>query len=232
MNPQKLTALAILCLSLSAFWACEKATRQSSKTKNRELAIAKNNEAVQMVFDLRRHSNLHGDSLALVLSLLDESIQADSSYLLPYSLKIRLLNEQNQLTDAMLSIDDAMRHSTNNPDLYLVRGLQYEKMQAPDKAQTDYRQALLLSEKQMLADTTKYYPRFVYAFASYLLHGQQAGLDALAPLKLLDLTAQETAQLDSYIKIIATSKISANFSHSCNLIISKLYFAKNRKISQ
>jgi tetratricopeptide (TPR) repeat protein len=183
-------------------------------SQNREKAIEKQKEAVNMHMNAIFKEGHNQDSIQKSISLLDESIALDSTYLLAYFSKVQFLDEQGRFTESIAAINSALRHQ-EDPGLYFVRGILNEKLNYFDASKSDYSKAISLFDKMIEKDTNNFYALSNRAFVLYLYENENVGIQALEKIRDKPLNEVEKKQLDVMLKMVSESgrdEIIKNFN--------------------
>jgi tetratricopeptide (TPR) repeat protein len=134
-------------LLIISFWTCSNSP--SAQSLDREEAMGKVNEAIAIY--VNSFLNNYKDSVVFALNLLDESIAMDTTYLLAYEHKKRILNAQGRYSEALDVIELMLRRASDKqmPDIFLLRGIQHDKLGQPELAELDYQKSVVLFDKKI-----------------------------------------------------------------------------------
>jgi tetratricopeptide (TPR) repeat protein len=172
----------------------------SSNSHNREKAIAKQGEAANMYMHGILESNQ--DSIRKAISLLNESIALDSSYMFAYSTKAGILNDQGRYIESLAVLNLALRRQ-DDPYIFIQRGILNEKLNNMEAAKPDYKKAISLFDKMIAEDAHNFPALTNRAFALYLYENKELGIQALEKIRDKPLSEVEKKQLDALLKMLS-----------------------------
>jgi tetratricopeptide (TPR) repeat protein len=131
-------------------------------------------ERVEQALDAARD----GDH-ARALVLLDEAIEADPAYAVPYRDKALVLADLGRFEDAVAAMDRAIEQAPDDPEAHLARGVFLERTGAVGRAKEAYAEAVRLYEAGTRDPARDLRHGLGLAHARYLMDGLGAGVRAV-----------------------------------------------------
>jgi tetratricopeptide (TPR) repeat protein len=138
----------IIIITATMYLVVNFSCRQSSKTKI-------NPEAVKLCTEATRLSIFakYPDSSKKALILLDKATEIDSNYYLGYFNKFLFLSNLKQFEKSVLAATNLIRLEPNAHDIYIIRGIFYEKIGDSISSTKDFTKSLNICNKVL--DTMK-----------------------------------------------------------------------------
>jgi tetratricopeptide (TPR) repeat protein len=180
------------------FFFCIGVFSCSNRENNRIRATEKCSEAVKIYYSAFFTHN--SDSIKVALSIMDEVVALDSSYISGYLIKSKMLTEQDSLSESLKVLTRGLSSNPNNPDLFLVRGIVNDKLNNLDLAKIDYQQAICLFSKITDEEPHDFSALQGHILAIMLLQGNEAGRKELRRVEN-QLAASEEGK--NHLKIIS-----------------------------
>jgi tetratricopeptide (TPR) repeat protein len=145
---QKYSTMNVLRLILFLLCIGNISCGQTKKEKTKSEAIKLCTEASKLTkFSAER------DSCIKALILLDRATQIDSNYYLGYMNKLIFLSSLKLLDKSVLAVTNLIRLEPNAHDIYILRGIFYEKMKDTISSRSDFTKSINICNKVL--DTMK-----------------------------------------------------------------------------
>lgn len=194
--------LFLLFVSSFTFIACSPSNKVEER--DRKQAIDKKDEALFLYINPTIEPELRGtDRTQKIMSLLDQSLSIDSTYISAYSLKAQILNDERSYIEAIDVLNKAFRYEkfiTSNREyvvlgLYLMKGILFEKLDSIKYAQDNYRKAILQMDLVLQKDSSNFNALLNRDYLEIFISDEDAALEKMNQLQKKDLTKEEHRQV-------------------------------------
>lgn len=201
----------LFIIAILSFASCTQSTQEAKE--RRAEAIEKKNEAIDLMLGFTEEPGLWGKEKAKkVLVLVDESIAIDSTFMRAYILKSQLLIEEDRYEDAIDVLNIALQYQGKinqaidkediTPNVYLMRGVIWERIDSLSNARNDYQEAIHLLESMLKKDPNNFYALLNLALMDVFYNSKEKALEKLNNLKEKDLSERECQIVDLNISTI------------------------------
>lgn len=181
------------------FFYCSCST--SNSNSQREKAIAKQTEAVNVFFDVT-YKNRDADSLQLAMTLIDESIAIDTTWLVSYQTKVKFLNINGKYEEALNVLELAFNRQLEKeyPDLFILRGIQYDKLNQSELALADYKAAFDAFDTKIKENPNDIHALSAQALLVILSEDTAQGFNAYEKILAKSIEDTDRAAIEMFIK--------------------------------
>jgi tetratricopeptide (TPR) repeat protein len=183
-------------------------------TLKRRPAFEKTTEAQLMFFDHRIEPTLKdSERNQKSISLVDEALAIDSTYINAYVLKAQMLNNDSLFQDAMDVVDKAFQYTDyiekenkigKTVGLLLLKGLLLERMKYPEQAKDFYEKIIAVYDSLLQKEPSLLQAQIHRAYFEVLISDEFAARKKLIEIKSRNkkLSKEEMHQLDFLIEML------------------------------